>query len=164
MIATAESCTAENSSGSLPFGSSIISRRRHVYSNEAKNKYCGVSMDLIQLPPRDYCKQVAIDLAGYPRASALLPGYGNHRNRRSWWWICRKARRHCSHRYLHGYGQSHHAHCTFNGTRDQVTDQACGKVVFMLLRAYPRSSLKLSIFKVFRSAQYRFGQDNKVVI
>ena len=36
---------------------------------------------------------------------------------------------------VHGYDKSHYAHCKFNGTRDQVTDQACGKAVFILLKA-----------------------------
>ena len=36
---------------------------------------------------------------------------------------------------VYGHGKGYHAHCLFGGTRDQVTDQACGKVVFMLLQA-----------------------------
>ena len=47
-----------------------------VYSNEAKNKYCGVSMDLIHTQGA-VCKQVAIDLArGIQERSGAVWGMG----------------------------------------------------------------------------------------
>ena len=44
-----------------------------VYSNEAKNKYCGVSMDLIHTQGA-VCKQVAIDLARGIKSGLALHG------------------------------------------------------------------------------------------
>ncbi len=137
MIATAESCTAGKLSSwftSISGSSGYYQEGAIVYSNEAKNKYCGVSMDLINTQGA-VCKQVALDLArGIQERSGAAwgmgitgiagPGGGTPDKPVG-----------TVHIAVHGHGQSHHAHCKFNGTRDQVTDQACGKVVFMLLKA-----------------------------
>ncbi len=137
MIATAESCTAGKLSSwftSISGSSGYYQEGAIVYSNEAKHKYCGVSMDLINTKGA-VCKQVAIDLArGIQQRSGAAwgmgitgiagPGGGSPEKPVG-----------TVHIAIHGHGQSHHAHCKFNGTRDQVTDQACGKVVFMLLKA-----------------------------
>ena len=137
MIATAESCTAGKLSSwftSISGSSRYYQEGAIVYSNEAKNKYCGVSMDLIHTQGA-VCKQVAIDLArGIQERSGAAWGMGITGIAGPGGGSVEKPVG-TVHIAVHGYGQSHHAHCTFNGTRDQVTDQACGKVVFMLLRA-----------------------------
>ena len=91
-------------------------------------------MDLIHAQGA-VCKQVAIDLArGIQERSGATWGMGITGIAGPGGGSVEKPVG-TVHIAVHGYGQSHHAHCTFNGTRDQVTDQACGKVVFMLLRA-----------------------------
>lgn len=137
MIATAESCTAGKLSSwftSISGSSGYYQEGVIVYSNEAKNKYCGVSIDLINTQGA-VCKQVAIDLArGIQERSGAVWGMGITGIAGPGGGSVEKPVG-TVHIAVHGYGQSHHAHCKFNGTRDQVTDQACGKVVFMLLRA-----------------------------
>lgn len=137
MIATAESCTAGKLSSwftSISGSSGYYQEGAIVYSNEAKHKYCGVSTELINTQGA-VCKQVAVDLArGIQQRSGAAwgmgitgiagPGGGSPEKPVG-----------TVHIAVHGHGQSHHAHCKFNGTRDQITDQACGKVVFMLLKA-----------------------------
>ena len=81
------------------------------------------------------CKQVAIDLArGIQERSGATGGVGITGSAGPGGGSIEKPVG-TVHIAVYGYGQSHHAHCKFNGTRDQVTDQACGKVVFMLLKA-----------------------------
>lgn len=137
MIATAESCTAGKLSSwftSISGSSGYYQEGAIVYSNEAKNKYCGVSMDLINSQGA-VCKQVAIDLAhGIQQRSGAAWGMGITGIAGPGGGSAEKPVG-TVHIAVHGHGQSHHAHCRFNGTRDQVTDQACGKVVFMLLKA-----------------------------
>lgn len=137
MISTAESCTAGKLSSwftSISGSSGYYQEGAIVYSNEAKNKYCGVSMDLINTQGA-VCKQVAIDLAqGIQERSGAAWGMGITGIAGPGGGSIEKPVG-TVHIAVYGHGHSHHAHCKFNGTRDQVTDQACGKVVFMLLRA-----------------------------
>ena len=142
MIATAESCTAGKLSSwftSISGSSSYYKEGAIVYSNEAKNKYCGVSMNLINTEGA-VCKQVALDLAqGIQERSGATwgmgitgiagPGGGTPDKPIG-----------TVHIAVHGHGKGYHAHCVFNGTRDQVTDQACAKVVMMLLKAMQEHS------------------------
>ncbi len=143
MIATAESCTAGKLSSwftSISGSSGYYKEGAIVYSNEAKNKYCGVSMDLINTQGA-VCKQVALDLAqGIQKRSGAAwgmgitgiagPGGGTPDKPVG-----------TVHIAVYGHGKGYHAHCLFGGTRDQVTDQACGKVVFMLLQAIQANPL-----------------------
>ena len=137
MVATAESCTAGKLSSwftSISGSSSYYQEGVIVYSNFSKNKYCGVSMDLIQTRGA-VCKQVAVDLArGIQERSGATWGMGITGIAGPGGGSIEKPVG-TVHIAVHGFGKSHHAHCQFNGTRDQVTNQACGKVVFMLLKA-----------------------------
>ena len=137
MIATAESCTAGKLSSwftSISGASSYYQEGVIVYSNKAKNKYCGVSMDLINTQGA-VCKQVAIDLArGIQQRSGATWGMGITGIAGPSGGSVEKPVG-TVHIAVYGHGKTHHTHCKFNGTREQVTTQACGKVVFMLLNA-----------------------------
>lgn len=137
MVATAESCTSGKLSSwftSIPGSSGYFKEGVVVYSNASKYKYCGVSEELIQQQGA-VCKQVSLDLArgiqqrsnatwGIGITGIAGPGGGTQSKPVG-----------TVHIAVHGHQTSHHKHCTFHGTRDQITDQACGQAMFMLLRA-----------------------------
>ena len=143
MIATAESCTAGKLSSwftSISGSSAYYKEGAIVYSNEAKNKYCGVSMHLINTEGA-VCKQVALDLAqGIQERSGATWGMGITGIAGPGGGTLDKPVG-TVHIAVYGHGKGYHAHCVFNGTRDQVTDQACATVVMMLLKAIQEHSL-----------------------
>lgn len=136
MVATAESCTAGKLSSwftSLPGSSSYYQEGAVVYANEAKHKYCGVSMDLINTRGA-VCEQVALDLArGIQERSGATWGIGITGIAGPGGGSVEKPVG-TVHIAVYGHGQGHHTHCSFHGTRDQITDQACGQAMFMLFK------------------------------
>lgn len=136
MVATAESCTAGKLSAwftSVPGSSGYYQEGVIVYSNEAKQKYCGVSMELIH-EQGAVCKQVAMDLArGIQERSGATWGIGITGIAGPGGGSVQKPVG-TVHIAVYGHGQHSHTHCSFHGTRDQITDQACGQAMFLLLR------------------------------
>ena len=119
---------------SIPGSSRYFKEGVIVYSNESKHKYCGVSMDLIERKGA-VCQSVSIDLAkGIQKFSGATWGIGitgiagpsGGSEEKPVGTV---------HITVYGNDQVHHKHCTFHGTRDQITDQACGQAVFMLFNA-----------------------------
>ncbi len=136
-IATAESCTAGKLSSwftSIPGSTAYYQEGVIVYSNEAKQKYCGVSEHLIRRKGA-VCKAVSIELAkgiqsragtswGIGITGIAGPSGGSKEKPVG-----------TVHIAIFGNQHIHHKHCTFHGTREQITDQATAQAVFMLLNA-----------------------------
>lgn len=142
MIATAESCTAGKLSAwltSLSGSSKYYKEGAIVYSNEAKSKYCDVSLQLIE-EKGAVCKEVSLKLA-----EGIL-----HRSQSTWGigitGIAGPTGGSIEkpvgtvHISVSGYGKTSHKHCLFHGTRDQITDKACAQALFMLYQAICRDA------------------------
>jgi nicotinamide-nucleotide amidase len=137
MVATAESCTAGKLSAwltSLSGSSRYYKEGVIVYSNEAKNKYCDVSLELIKKKGA-VCEEVSHGLA-----------QGISINAQSTWGIgitgiagptggSKEKPVGTVHISVYGHGKNKHKHCCFHGTRDQITDKACAQALFMLYQA-----------------------------
>ena len=147
MVATAESCTAGKLSSwltSLSGSSQYYKEGAIVYSNEAKNKYCDVPLQLIE-EKGAVCKEVSQKLAegilqraqctwGIGITGIAGPTGGSKEKPVG-----------TVHISVSGYGKTSHKHCLFHGTRDQITDKACAQALFMLYQTVCRNSKEESL-------------------
>ena len=133
MVATAESCTAGKLSSwftSIPGSSGYYKEGVVVYSNEAKHKYCGVSMNVIQ-ERGAVCQQVAVDLArGIQERSGAAWGIGITGIAGPGGGSIEKPVG-TVHIAVYGCDQYTHTHCSFHGTRDHYRSSLWSSHVYV---------------------------------